>query len=250
MTFGSTENVFELTDAAPPVAHARNQKGRLQRAWSRDLLVLPSEESPSAMVFQRHGAWFIEGSDGGQGSILDGSAVLIGDDLWTLHLPEVVEPTRRRDEVAPRLHEIGLRFSVNLDEESIGLLLLGPTGPLELRQRVHFEMLLRLGEARIADQEAGIVVEESGWLYVPDLLKRLDVADDPQGRNLIHQHIFQARQQLARAGIEDAVDLIERRHTVATENARRIGQIRIGVGRVEIVYPGRGAWQGDEGRRQ
>ncbi|MEM9494104.1 MAG: hypothetical protein AAGC55_33470, partial [Myxococcota bacterium] len=63
---------------------------------------------------------------------------------------------------------------------------------------------------------------------------RLSIPDDALGRNQLYQHIYQARQQLARAGVSGSMNLIERRNAVTTDDQRRDNQIRIGVHRLEI----------------
>jgi hypothetical protein len=116
---------------------------------------------------------------------------------------------------------------------------------------VHTEVLLRLAEARDEDRRRGVAEDEAGWLYMPDLLARLCIPDDAIGRNLLYQHIYQARQQLAHAGVVDAVEVFQRRNTIATEGARRMNQIRIGTERIEIEHPGQdeGPGRGDGQRR-
>jgi hypothetical protein len=239
LAFGAPWNVFELIDDSPPMARALSRHGAIQEAQHRHLLALPHPDAPALTIFEHHGRWLVEDKDGSRRPVADGEELAIDGETWTLHLPVIVDPTQRNDQVRLLLRDLVLRFSVNPNEEHIRLVLVHPTGNVELTPRVHTEVLLRLAEARGEDRRRGVAEDEAGWLYMPELLARLCIPDDAIGRNLLYQHIYQARQQLAHAGVVDAVEVFQRRNTIATEGARRLNQIRIGPGRVEIARPGR-----------
>jgi hypothetical protein len=241
LAFGAAWNVFELLDDTPPMARAVSSHGKIQEAQPRHLLALPHAGAPVLTIFEHHGQWLVEDKEGGRRPVADGEALAIDGETWTLHLPGIVDPTQRNDRVRLLLRDLVLRFSVNPNEEHIRLVLVHPAGNVELTPRVHIEVLLRLAEAHSEDQRRGIGGDEAGWMYVPDLLSGLCIPDDASGRNLLYQHIYQARQQLAQAGVADAVELFQRRNTIATEGARRINQIRLGTARVVIERPGRDA---------
>jgi hypothetical protein len=239
VAFGAIWNVFELIDDSPPMARAVSGQGAIQEGQARHLLALPHPGAPVLTIFEHHGQWLVEDKDGTRRPVSDGEVLAIDGETWTLHLPVIVDPTQRNDQVRLLLREPVLRFTVNPNEEHIRLALVHAGGTLELTPRVHTEVLLRLAEARREDRQRGVADNEAGWLYVSDLLVRLCIPDDAAGRNLLYQHIYQARQQLAHAGVVDAVEIVQRRNTIATEGARRINQIRLGADRIEIERPGR-----------
>jgi hypothetical protein len=239
LAFGAPWNVFELIDDTPPMARAVSKDGTIQEAQHRHLLALPHPDVPALTIFEHHGRWLLEDKDGGRRPVADGEELAIDGEAWTLHLPVIVDPTQRNDQVRLLLRDLALRFTVNPNEEHIRLVLVHPAGNVELTPRVHTEVLLRLAEARDEDRRRGVAEDEAGWLYMPDLLARLCIPDDAIGRNLLYQHIYQARQQLAHAGVVDAVEVFQRRNTIATEGARRMNQIRIGTGRIEVEHAGR-----------
>ena len=239
LAFGAPWNAFELIDASPPMARAVSAHGTIREAQHRHLLALPHPDAPALTIFEHHGRWLVEDKDGGRRPVADGEALTAGGDTWALHLPVTVDPTQRNDQVRLLLRDLVLGFAVNPNEEHIRLTLVHPAGNVEVTPRVHTEALLRLAEARAQDRQRGVDDDEAGWLYIPELLARLCMPDDAIGRNLLYQHIYQARQQLAHAGVVDAVEVFQRRNTIATEGARRMNQIRLGTGRTSIERPGR-----------
>ena len=234
--FGRCDELFTMIDDSPPVAHATSQHGKRREARNH-MFVLPDAEYCTYTVFEEHGVWYVEDATTGEKQLArNGNVLSMGHDVWTLHLPAVIEPTWRRDAVVPCLRDMTLRFSVDRTGEHIGLTLLHPAGPIELAPRVHMEMLLRLAEARLDDQQrCDVGPAEAGWIAVSDLLTRLgERNDDAVSRNMLCQRIYQARRQLVDAGVEGAMDIVQRRDTFTGEGSRRTGQIRIGASRLEI----------------
>lgn len=235
IAFGDSDDVFELVDDSPPVAHATSANSKRQNIVEQ-LLVLPDAQTPEITIFCDRGRWMAEfGSNGERRAVADGEILATSSDTFTLHLPIVVQETAPRESDRLVLHEIGLRFTVSRHEEHIQLSLLHGDTAIELSPRVHMDLLYRLAQARLDDQEkADISLDEQGWMYISELLHDLGRKDDAGGRNLVCQHVYQAREQIAGAGVEDAPHVIERRTTVATDRKRRAGQIRIGVKWLEI----------------
>ncbi len=234
LIFGTSSESFEMIDDAAPVARAVSDQGQVREALEQNLLPLPDADAPVLMVFERDGQWMVEVHSGEQRPVRDGEELVVGTTRWTLELPFAVDSTQRRGKVRLWLRELTLCFSVSREQERIGLRLEHLGGEIELSSRVHMEMLLRLAEAWRADEARGVPEAERGWLYVSDLLSRLHIHDDADSRNLLYQHSFQARQQLAQAGIVDAAQLVQRRNTIAVKGTGRVGQIRLGATRVVI----------------
>ncbi len=249
VAFGDAGDLFELADDGPPSAYAIDDDGQRRELQSGDMLVLPSPDQPVYTIFEQRGRWWAEGAGGRRLPVDDGEKLDIAGTTWTLHLPHPLEPTWQCDVVQPLLREVTLRFAVSRDQEHIALELVHGRGTIALAERTHMEMLLRLAEARMRAGAQAIVAEgaavrsevairdddDEGWIYISDLLGRLGLPDGAKGRNLVCQHVYQARKQFAETGIVHAVDIVQRRNTVASERSRRAGQIRLGTGRVNIV---------------
>jgi pSer/pThr/pTyr-binding forkhead associated (FHA) protein len=235
IAFGDPDEVFELVDDSPPVAHATSASGKRHDMEER-LLVLPDAQNPEITIFCDRGRWMAEiGSNGEHRAVSDGEMLATRGDTWILRLPVAVQETAQRQSNRLLLHELGLRFTVSRHQEHIQLTILHDDAEIELSPRVHMDLLYRLAQARLDDQKnPDISLDEQGWIYVSELLHDLGRKDDASGRNLICQHVHQARAQIAGAGVEDAFHVVERRDTVATDRRRRAGQIRIGVKRLEI----------------
>ncbi len=234
LAFGTPTESFEMLDDAAPIARAVSDRGEVREALEQHLLPLPDDDAPVLTVFERDGQWMVETQDGEQRPVHDGEVLVIGSTRWTLELPLVIDSTQRRDKLSVWLRELTLCFSVSREQERIRLRLHHLGGDIELSPRVHMEMLLRLAETWREDEGHGVAADERGWLYVSDLLSRLRIHSDAHGRNLLYQHIFQARQQAAQAGVVDAAQLVQRRTTIAVEGTGRVGQIRIGAAQVAI----------------
>ena len=106
----------------------------------------------------------------------------------------------------PRLSDLTLRFSVSADEEYVHIVALSDGKTIDLKSRAHHYFLLTLARLRASDQQEGIDESGAGWVYIDDLTRMLRIDFSRMNMN-----IFRARKQLAAAGIDEAVDLIERR---------------------------------------
>ncbi len=236
IAFGDLDDPFELFDDRPPIAHAIDPRGRRHDADGQ-MLVLPDDHQPTHTIFEDMGKWLCEASDGQRQIVNEGGTLTIGVDTWTLHLPHFIEPTWSPYQGSLLLPDITLRFSVSPSEEHIELSLAHSEGIVELAPRVHMELLYRLAQSRLEDRgKPEISQVEEGWMYIPELLKELGLKDDASSRNLLCQHIYQARRQFVTAEVVGAIDIIQRRNTIATEGRARIGQIRTGATVFEIEH--------------
>lgn len=236
--FGRPGVTFELIDDAPPVAYAASTAGQRCEAQAR-ILAIPSLDDCQYTVFEEYGRWLVETRDGERRDVQEGDILATDRDIWKLHLPIIADETWRRDERQLLLHDVMLHFIVSPCGEHITLALTHPGGEIALNTRVHLELLLRLAEARRDDQaRAEVISAEQGWIDVTELLGRLGMEADR--RNRLCQLVHNARTQLADAGVVGAVDVIQRRNTIATEktrNGRRpVAQMRLGTDRITIDY--------------
>jgi len=220
LAFGDPKDLYELVNDDAPVASARCSSGGLQESYSGTLL-LPDADKPQCLVLQERGQWVIEGPDGSISPARTGQTIAINGNVWTLDLPDAIEPTRQMGSLS--LETAVLRFSVSRDEEHVELELIDGTRRVHLPPRSYWYTLLVLARARVQDRASSVSEAEEGWLDVDELVERqlhIDVM-------VLYQHVCRAKRALAREGLVDCSRIVERRAT-----ARKI---RIGARNIEIV---------------
>ena len=92
----------------PPGPLATDQAG-VARYGDVGLLALPEEESPSVVICRDGEGWVAEGEV--QKAVNDGELIEVSGRLWTLSLPEILEPTREAS--ADALGGLELRFALS-----------------------------------------------------------------------------------------------------------------------------------------
>jgi hypothetical protein len=126
----------------------------------------------------------------------------------------------RADVVPPLLiKDLGLHFTVSLDEEYVHLRVVCGTTELDLGSREHHHVLLTLARIRLEEEARGLSRSACGWTYSDHVARNAN----PQSLNL---DVFRIRRQFRRCAVRDAAGIVERRTGV--------GQIRIGTGHVTI----------------
>jgi type VI secretion system protein ImpC len=223
LMFGGRDLTFELVDASPPIASARQiQTGELRHATS-GLLVLPNEEHPVASVFERlDGAWILE-SQHEQRSVADRDVVIVDGEGWSLELPDASAATLDTSRLGPYVEAATLRFTLSLDEEHVHVTLVHDGGEINMGTRQYHLPLLILARAWIRD--AGVPPEERGWVERDEICRGLKV-----DANKLNVDIYRARKQMIAAGVLGAANLVMRR--VDT------GHLRLGVHAVEVHKAG------------
>jgi hypothetical protein len=210
--FGSAvaEFVFD-SDVAPSVVAESLTDGVVAVAQG-DLLPLPSEAQPDALVcISAQGRWVLEENEGEQRPLHDGDVVTVAGKPWRIHLPGDDEGTAALD-LGPRLDAVTLRFEVSRDEEFVQITVVHRGKETTLEAREHGYLLLTLARARLDDQAEPLA--EQGWVDRPRLLKMLGIEG-----NALNVGIYRARNQLAEAGIDNAASIVEVRR----------GQRRLGI---------------------
>ena len=223
VAFGApTEERWRLVSGEAPVAMAVSAEGAVVMARG-GMLGLPDSEEPIVTIFQRpDGSWVAERDEGPQQHVRDQQLLEVSGMAWQLNLPEPLDSTWHRPD-EPAVDTVRLRFRVSRDQEHVELTVFHRDSTIELRPRVHLEVLQVLARARLEDQQRAELPEaEHGWIYREDLARRLRVYD-----NRLYVYVFRAREQLAQAGIDNAASIIERRPDP--------GQVRLGVGVLEII---------------
>ncbi len=257
LAFGDPDDTWILISTDAPTAYACNIAG-VRRDAEAGLLILPDLAEPACTVFLRQGVWIVESADGAQRQIDDGEELTVADDTWTVYLPTAQERTVGRDSERLALDQVTLRFVVSHDQEHIELRIDHAGQSMAVPSRVYMELLLRLAEERLADRhkergsagseeavssgdagsgaDGGAGNDDDGWVFVSAVLNKLGISDDTNGRNLLGQHIFQARRQFAELGVEGAADVVQRRRTLATTGGHRLSQLRIGARHIRIEW--------------
>lgn len=211
LSFGDPAPQFVLVDAGAPGAVAREVRTGVLLGAKDGLLGLPSADQPEIVVYcDLAGTWIAETGDERR-EITDGDVVEVGGHSFSLSVPEFADQTATV-ESGTTLDAITLRFGVSLDEEHVQLTVIhrGNRDPLEPRE--HGYVLLTLARKRIEDR--ALPYAEQGWIDRDRLLRMLQL--DANGLNVA---IYRARGQLASAGIDNAVGIVEVRR----------GQRRIGI---------------------
>jgi pSer/pThr/pTyr-binding forkhead associated (FHA) protein len=211
LSFGDPAAQYVLSDAGAPGAVAREVKSGQLLGAKDGLLGLPSSEQPEVVVYRDFsGAWLAETGDERR-EVTDGDVIEVGGQEFSLSVPEFADQTATV-ESGTTLEAITLRFGVSLDEEHVQLTVIsrGRRDPLEPRE--HGYVLLTLARKRLEDR--ALPSAEQGWIDRDRLLRMLQL--DANGLNVA---IYRARGQLASAGIDNAVGIVEVRR----------GQRRIGI---------------------
>ena len=209
IAFGQRAAPFVLDDASPPSALAR-RPGTDQTRLARDgMLVLPSEDVPTACVFQDpDGAWIVE-MDGAGRTVQDGEVLEVEGEAWTLHLPTPeVGTADARNSTATARGNPGLRFRVTRDEEHVEVIVDSAGTTHVLPPRAHYYTLLTLARVRVHGHRDDVPESARGWITVDELCRML--ATDEMKLNV---DVFRVRRDLAKLGLANATNVIERRRS-------------------------------------
>ena len=212
--------VFELADASPPGAVARNKKTGIWLASARGILALPSESRPLVTLFAiSDGNWQIEMDDVVRPAV-DGEEISVDGEAYSLEVPTPDLETIQTNPTGPLLETIRMRLAVTPDEEQVEATVLFGSQPRQLPARRYHYLLLTLARMWLADEGAPLSLR--GWIGRDELCDKLDM-----DVNKLNVEIHRVRKQLAAFGVQGAAGVIERRHGTH--------EIRIGVRDVEVV---------------
>ncbi|MCA9649485.1 MAG: FHA domain-containing protein [Myxococcales bacterium] len=221
LAFGELEDRFRMVDASPPRLMAIATDGSCVVAEG-NLMSLPSSEDPELSVFENSdGRWVLETPEGRR-LLSDRDTAVVGSTSWTIYLPTASDRTRDVESQALSLDVIGLEFSVSRDQEYVAIRMTHGRSAVDLEPRAHAQLLLALARIRLDDRNNPELSDsEHGWAHREQLAK--DLAID---LSLLNLWVHRARQQLVKAGVRDAGDVIERRPGTL--------QLRLGVSTLTI----------------
>jgi len=223
IAFGQPENAWRLVDDSAPTVIAVPDDGGEPVCARDDLLALPSEDNPAAVIYRDgSGEWVLE--HGGEvARVADRSAVHAAGRDFVVRVPDQIAVTQDINSEAPHLAALTLCFSVSRDEEYVALTARGDRHVIDLGARAHHSVLLMLARSRLEDRKARSGSDSSeGWVYQDDLAGKLAIDETH-----LNVAVFRCRRQLAEAGILGAAGIIERR--------RPTREVRLGVSRIEIM---------------
>jgi hypothetical protein len=229
IAFGQADNAWRLTDDTPPTIMAIPMESGEVMCASDDLLALPSEDNPEAVVYRDGGGDWVVEQGGEKTRATDRQTVRAGGREFLLRVPDMIAATWDNSSPAPNLRAVTLRFSVSRDEEYVALAAHADQQVIDLGARAHHAVLLVLARSRLDDRKSLAVPQGNespesaeGWVYQDELADRLAIDE-----NHLNVAIFRCRRQLAEAGIIGAADIVERR--------RPTREVRLGVSKIEIV---------------
>lgn len=221
LRFGEHETV-RVVDAAAPRPTALGLDSPLVCTGTDSLILVPNEEAPTASFVLEAGTqwWFDAGAE--PIAVGDGDVVEHQGQRLRFFASRGTGPTQ----VATadlRLTEFQFHFRVSLDEEHVRLTAQHPSGEFDLGSRSHHYTTLNLARLRQADAERARDPESRhGWVDGRDLMRQLGSSETK-----LSVEICRIRSQLAKLGVVDAADVIERR--------RGTRQLRLGTARYHIT---------------
>ncbi|MEL6342743.1 MAG: FHA domain-containing protein [Myxococcota bacterium] len=222
LAFGDNREQWRLASAEPPSAQAVSLDDGQTVSAIGELLGIPDADTPMATIYRNPAGLWVVDQDDAERPVHDRQELLIGEQLWRLHLPEPIGGTWDLDAQTPAVEVLSLHFAVSLDEEHVELEARFGNRTYDLKSRAHHYLLLTLARQRLKDSENEDLPRSAhGWVYQDDLLKMLNVDN-----NKLNVDIFRARKQFAAAGVEGAARIVERRTTTR--------QLRIGIGDLHI----------------
>lgn len=221
LSFGHDDELWELVDDSAPLPMAVPMDGGPPVIAAQSVVGLPDDDDPAASLLRdRAGRWRLESIDGDSLTFDKSGTFEIAGKQWRFCLPETIGATSSLGEAAQQ-QPVVLRFSVSRDEEYVELEAVRHGRTLSLGSRMHNYLLLTLARSRLEDSQSGVPSAAGGWTHVDDLEQALKTSAAH-----LNMDIFRIRQHFARAGLNDAVNIIERR--------QRAKQLRIGTDALEI----------------
>lgn len=222
LAFGQRAEIFRLLDDGPPQAMAIPLDGGEALVVEKDVLGVPSDSEPEASLYRDvDGIWKLEDLEGNVVVLDNHKTFQVAARSWRFSCPEVVGSTSAGGYLQlPK--PVLLRFAVSRDEEHVELAAVHDGRTIDLGSRTHNYILLTLARARLEDGKNQVADAACGWTYQDDLLKGLGTT-----ATQLNIDIFRIRQHFAKAGLGEALSVIERRP--------RSKQLRIGTPSVEIV---------------
>ncbi len=175
-------------------------------AVGQRLIELPSSDHPAVTLLRHESEWFLESPSAEAAVIVDGQTLAIAGEQYRLWLADGDEPTEDVGAHERRLADAVLRLAVSQDEEEVHAELELRGNRFSLPTRVYLYMLLLLARYRQQDAVNGLGEGEAGWRYADEVSGALAM-----DLTTLNTHVFRIRRDLAKLGLCDPHNLIERR---------------------------------------
>jgi hypothetical protein len=217
LVFGATAGEWVLEDAEAPGAFAQRLTDGATVEAVEGTLLLPCDESPEAALTQAiDGEWTVELRGVTRPARHDEILTLTAP--WRLYLPpELPPPTELFRGL--RLCDVRLTVQVVGRHQNAQAILHHPRGEENLGRGRHWLLLAALGDALLFDEH--LPPAERGFRGIEMLAEEVGI--EPQS---LHTYATRVRRRLARAGVEDADDVIDAR--------TRLNQRRLVVGGITV----------------
>jgi hypothetical protein len=225
VSFGSVEQTWELIDDTPPQVMLLPVDGRGEPLFAEgDILALPSQEDPRAMVFRAsNGAWCLEREDEIV-PLANNQLFEAGGLHFRFSCPDLASETTATEEWpegATSVARLRLVFRVSMDEEYVEIEAdLGKRSE-SLGSRAHNYLLLLLARRRLDDAAREVPDTACGWTYQDEFVDALRTSPERLAID-----IFRIRRQFAGIGVSDPANIVERRP--------RTKQLRIGCASLSV----------------
>lgn len=198
--FGERDELWRLIDEGAPGPAAVREDGELRRGDGQTITL----GADVRVHMGERGAWELVRAGAGSPAY-DGDSVVVARDTWRLLLPPadpgIASTTRRRSSL-PALAGRTLEFVVSRDEERVDVRLVGCDGePTPLPSGRSCQYVL----ATLARLQLDATARGQTWVDVHDLASRLRYTVER-----VNVEIHRARRVLARSGVPDAFDVVER----------------------------------------
>jgi len=207
VSFGESEQNWELVDASGPELMVVSQDGAITLTADNGILGVPRADDPRASIYRNSkGSWVLERADD-LSALSDQQTFEVDGVRWIFHSPEAVLQTSSVAGLVPlRIQSVTLHFDVSSDEEFVALRAECGGRIVDLGSRGHNYLLLVLARRKRADAAANVQRSACGWIYQDDLIRDLKVSTGQ-----LNLDIFRIRKQFGVLDVVDAASIVQRR---------------------------------------
>jgi pSer/pThr/pTyr-binding forkhead associated (FHA) protein len=223
ISFGRQDDIWQLVDASMPTIMAVPLPAGEPRLLEDGLIGLPTHQEPLETIYcTTDGGWVLERADQTKEALSGGDTFESLGRLWRFCCPRAVIATVSTQGPETETLDAGrlkLTLAVSRNEEYVQATIGCGASTLDLGSSVYNFLLLTLARQRLADVAQGLPETSCGWMDLDEFEH-----DPMMGTPQVNLAVYRVRQQFARAGVENAAMIIERR-----PRALRIGTPHLAV---------------------
>ncbi len=166
LQFGRDKStVWEMINDAPPSSYIKTRNKPVKVATVAARPGIPHLESTGISIFYEGERWHLE-KENETIPLTHGTTFQSKGENWEFVFNEVPDETVDYGDI---LASTFFQFQISLDEENIGVNLVGKDWQIDLGERVHNYMLLALARKRLVDVKDGLKSTDQGWIDLEDL---------------------------------------------------------------------------------